>query len=70
MSLHQYAETHDVFNQVPSLDGANLYRLDRPLQEWVQRFGGGWAADKLDAYGALAGLPTSWMPTVPWPAGR
>ncbi|MFZ2320653.1 MAG: hypothetical protein WAW12_12335, partial [Pseudomonas sp.] len=31
MSLHQYAETHDVFNQVPSLDGANLYRLDRPL---------------------------------------
>ena len=57
MSLHQYAETHDVFNQVPSLDGANLYRLDRPLQEWVQRFGGGWAADKLDAYGALAGGP-------------
>ena len=57
MSLHQYAETHDVFNQVPSLDGANLYRLDRPLQEWVQRFGAGWAADKLDAYGALAGGP-------------
>lgn len=57
MSLHQYAETHDVFNQVPSLDGVNLYRLDRPLQEWVQRFGGGWAADKLDAYGALAGGP-------------
>ena len=28
MSLHQFAETHEVFNQVPSLDGANLYRLD------------------------------------------
>ena len=57
MSLHQYAETHDVFNQVPSLDGANLYRLDRPLQEWVHRFGGGWGEAKLDAYGALTGGP-------------
>jgi len=57
MSLHQYAETHDVFNQVPSLDGANLYRLDRPLQEWVHRFGGGWGEAKLDAYGALSGGP-------------
>lgn len=57
MSLHQYAETHDVFNQVPSLDGANLYRLDRPLQEWVHRFGGGWGEAQLDVYGALAGGP-------------
>jgi putative acyl-CoA dehydrogenase len=52
-SLH--AETHEVFNQVPSLDGANLYRLDLPLQEWTRRFAGGWAEDKLHAYGALAG---------------
>lgn len=57
MNLHQYAETHDVFNQVPSLDGANLYRLDRPLQEWLQRCGAGWAEAQLDAYGALAGGP-------------
>jgi len=57
MSLQQYAETHEVFNQVPSLDGANLYRLDLPLQEWTRRFGGGWAEDKLHAYGALAGGP-------------
>ncbi|MGL4318065.1 MAG: acyl-CoA dehydrogenase family protein [Pseudomonas sp.] len=57
MSLHEFAETHDVFNQVPSLDGANLYRVDLPLQEWTRRFGGGWAEDKLDAYGALAGGP-------------
>lgn len=57
MSLQQYAETHEVFNQVPSLDGANLYRLDLPLQEWTRRFGGGWAEDRLDAYGALAGGP-------------
>src|SRR5690606_10114478 len=33
MSLHQFAETHEVFNQVPPLDGANLYRLDLPLRE-------------------------------------
>lgn len=43
MNLHQYAETHEVTNQVPSLDGANLYRLDLPLQEWVRRYQGGWA---------------------------
>ena len=57
MSLQQYAETHEVFNQVPSLDGANLYRLDLPLQEWTRRFGGGWAEERLDAYGTLAGGP-------------
>ncbi|MBX9755507.1 MAG: acyl-CoA dehydrogenase family protein [Pseudomonadaceae bacterium] len=57
MSLQPFAETHEVFNQVPSLDGANLYRIDLPLQEWTMRFGGGWAADRLDAYGALAGGP-------------
>ncbi|WP_043308354.1 acyl-CoA dehydrogenase family protein [Pseudomonas sp. ML96] len=55
MSLQQFAETHEVFNQVPSLDGANLYRLDLPLQEWNRRFGGGWAEDRLNSYGALAG---------------
>ncbi|WJN58844.1 acyl-CoA dehydrogenase family protein [Pseudomonas sp. SO81] len=57
MSLHEFAETHEVFNQVPSLDGANLYRVDLPLQEWTRRFGGGWAEDKLHVYGALAGGP-------------
>ena len=55
MSLKQYAETHEVFNQVPPLDGANLYRLDLPLQEWVRRFHGSWGDARLDAYGALAG---------------
>ena len=56
MIPHQYAETHEVTNQVPPLDGANLYRVDVPLQEWVRRYGGGFAEQKLDAYGALAGL--------------
>ena len=57
MSLQQFAETHEVFNQVPSLDGANLYRLDLPLQEWIRRYDGGWAEDRLNTYGALAGGP-------------
>ena len=57
MSLQSLAETHEVFNQVPSLDGANLYRTDLPLQEWIRRYGGGWAEDRLNAYGALAGGP-------------
>ncbi|MBA1262325.1 acyl-CoA dehydrogenase family protein [Stutzerimonas stutzeri] len=57
MSQHSYAETHAVTNQVPPLDGANLYRLDLPLQEWVRRYQGGWAEARLDAYGALAGGP-------------
>jgi len=52
-SLH--AETHEVFNQVPSLDGANLYRLDLPLQEWIRRYDVAWADERLSAYGALAG---------------
>lgn len=57
MSLQSFAETHQVFNQVPSLDGANLYRLDLPLQQWQTHFQAGWAAPRLDAYGALAGGP-------------
>lgn len=57
MDLHRFAETHEVSNQVPPLDGANLYRLDLPLQEWVRRYRGGWAESRLDVYGALAGGP-------------
>ncbi|MCQ4234939.1 acyl-CoA dehydrogenase family protein [Pseudomonas stutzeri] len=51
------AETHDVTNQVPPLDGANLYRIDLPLRQWLRRFEAGWADARLDAYGALAGGP-------------
>ncbi|MFC3940730.1 DNA alkylation response protein [Pseudomonas gingeri NCPPB 3146 = LMG 5327] len=57
MNFHQYAETHEVTNQPPSLDGTNLYRIDLPLQEWSQRFGAGWAQARIDRYGALAGGP-------------
>ena len=57
MNPSSYAETHEVFNQVAPLDGANLYRLDLPLQEWIRRYDGGWAEARLEAYGALAGGP-------------
>ena len=55
MNLHQYAETHDVINQVPPLSNINLYRDDLPLQEWVKRYQGDWADEALNAYGQLAG---------------
>ncbi|MEN0106988.1 MAG: acyl-CoA dehydrogenase family protein [Pseudomonas sp.] len=51
------AETHEVSNQPPALDGVNLYRSDLPLQEWTRHFGGAWAQDRIDTYGALAGGP-------------
>ncbi|MCI3947224.1 acyl-CoA dehydrogenase family protein [Pseudomonas syringae] len=57
MSLTSFAETHQVTNQPPPLDGVNLYRIDLPLQEWSRRFGAGWAQSRIDAYGALAGGP-------------
>jgi len=57
MNLHQFAETHEVSNQPPSLDGLNLYLADLPLQQWTQRFGAGWAVPRLERYGALAGGP-------------
>ncbi|WP_373185019.1 acyl-CoA dehydrogenase family protein [Halopseudomonas sp.] len=52
-----YAETHEVTNQAPPLEGVNLYRADLPLQEWVRRFGGEWADSELAAYGELTGEP-------------
>ncbi|MCD5994757.1 acyl-CoA dehydrogenase family protein [Pseudomonas sp. CDFA 602] len=55
MTLNQFAETHEVTNQPPPLDGLNLYRADVPLQAWSDRFGAGWARSRIDAYGALAG---------------
>ncbi|KPY90187.1 acyl-CoA dehydrogenase family protein [Pseudomonas syringae pv. tagetis] len=57
MNLNQFAETHEVTNQPPPLDGVNLYRIDVPLQEWSTRFGAGWAQPRIDACGALAGGP-------------
>lgn len=57
MDLQAFAETHEVSNQPPPLDGLNLWRADLPLQQWTQRCGAQWALPRIDAYGALAGGP-------------
>lgn len=57
MTPHTCAETHEVTNQVPPLDGLNLYNSDLPLQQWVHRYRGDWASEQLSAYGQLAGGP-------------
>lgn len=47
--------THEVKNQPPPLVGYNLFITDRALQEGVEREGGGFAAEKLRAFGELVG---------------
>ncbi|MCA9513243.1 MAG: acyl-CoA dehydrogenase family protein, partial [Myxococcales bacterium] len=49
--------THAVFNQVPELDGLDLFGVDPTLQRAVDAFGGGFGREALSAYGALAGGP-------------
>src|SRR5690606_28153161 len=50
MSPHDYAETHEVTNQVRTMDGANLYRSDLRLQEWIRSYVVGCGEARLDAY--------------------
>ena len=47
--------THSVTNQAPEFAPRNLWLSDRALQTHVTAQGGGWAAEKLSAYGELAG---------------
>ncbi|MCY0909325.1 MAG: acyl-CoA dehydrogenase family protein [Sulfobacillus thermotolerans] len=47
----------DVSNQVPTREGINEYHANMPLVEGVQRFGAGWARDRLEAVGDLVGSP-------------
>jgi putative acyl-CoA dehydrogenase len=44
-----------VLNQAPPLQPANLFELDRPLQEALDREGGDWGADLAREAGATAG---------------
>ncbi|MCX7555358.1 isovaleryl-CoA dehydrogenase [Xanthomonadaceae bacterium JHOS43] len=55
MSVKAQFLTHDVENQPQPLPECNLWRIDIPLREAVSRHGADWAADHLDAHGALAG---------------
>jgi putative acyl-CoA dehydrogenase len=47
--------THEVENQPPPLAPYNLYTSDAALREAVGRNGGGWADERLAAYGAKLG---------------
>lgn len=57
MNLHQFAETHEVTNQPPSLDGSNLYRIDLPCKTGPNGL-------------ARVGPRRGSMPTARWRAGR
>ena len=47
--------THEVTNQPPPLQDTNLFETDRPLREGIERAGAGWAVERLQAFGAVAG---------------
>lgn len=47
--------THEVDNQPPSLPAHDAFTLDAALRDAVVAFGGGWGADRLQAYGRLTG---------------
>ena len=47
--------THEVTNMPPHLGDQDLWQSDTALREGVAREGGGWAADKLAAFGKIAG---------------
>ena len=55
MSLKPNFATHQVHNQPLPLPDCNLWQIDAPLREAVQRHGGGWAAQELDGQGLAAG---------------
>ena len=48
-------DTHDVTNQPPPLVGYNLFDGDAVLREALHREGGGWAEDRLSAFGGELG---------------
>ena len=53
--------THEVLNQVPPLEGRNLFADHAALQEALEREGGGWADERLHAAGAFwGGEPMRW----------
>ncbi len=48
-------DTHEVTNQPPPLVDYNLYDSDPVLREALHREGGGWAEEKVRAFGAVLG---------------
>jgi putative acyl-CoA dehydrogenase len=47
--------THEVKNQVPPLEGYDVFSADRALGEALRREGGGWAEDQARRLGRIAG---------------
>ncbi len=47
--------THEVTNQPPALENYDLYDLDRPLVEAVERNSAPWASDRLHTFGQVCG---------------
>src|ERR1700676_4527092 len=48
-------ETHTVFNQVPPLEGVDVFSSNLPLVEALEREGGGWVRDRAAELGRLIG---------------
>ena len=49
--------THTVTNQVPPLEGYNLFATDAVLADGLAREGAGWFADRAHAFGEVLGRP-------------
>jgi putative acyl-CoA dehydrogenase len=47
--------THTVFNQVPPLEGVNVFSSNRPLVEALRREGGAWVQERATALGEVVG---------------
>jgi putative acyl-CoA dehydrogenase len=48
-------QTHTVFNQVPPLEGIDVFSSNVPLVEALEREGGGWVRERASALGLLIG---------------
>jgi putative acyl-CoA dehydrogenase len=48
-------QTHTVFNQVPPLEGLDVFSSNLPLVEALQREGAGWVSERAAALGRLVG---------------
>ncbi len=48
-------QTHTVFNQVPPLEGVDVFSSNLPLVEAVQREGAGWVSERASALGRFVG---------------
>ncbi len=57
--MHSEAETHEVFNQAPPLEGQNVFTSHRTLRDALVREGAAFAEPELDALGSLAADPST-----------